>query len=417
MTSTTTPPFLPRRLSARIALGALFVSLPLLGELPQLPEETIRDLTEETGKNRGSDDGSLVLVPPESDLLFGLWRAKVLVTDKKIRKVLFYLDDKLQVTRKRPPFTAKLRLETYPRKQLVRAEGYDDDGALVAQDEVILNPPRGELPNQIEEVDVNLVELYTTVTGKSNLPARDLVESDFQVWEDGQPQEIAKFKLVENLPLTMGLALDTSGSMFESLHQVQNAAVGFLENIITPRDKCFALAFASKPVLLMPRTSDVGAMAQRLRSTVAAGATALHDAIVTSLYYYRGIRGRRALVILSDGKDTSSTITFREALEYAKRSGVAIYAIGLRIDRIDRAEFSVRRKLDNLAQETGGRTIYIRQASELETAYTKIERELRSQYLVAYSSDKSGEPGQYHKVTIQVKAGKLKARTMRGYYQ
>lgn len=467
---------------------------------PQIATEIVMGLTEELQRNRVEGFDSLILVPPESDVVFGLWRAEALVTGQRIHKVLFYLDGKLEFTRRRPPFTAELRLATYPKEQIVRAEGFDDAGELVASDEVVLNQPRGELrvrilepvrgravfagevtvraeivvpeearvakvefllndelqatvakppweavidvpptgeltyitvaaeledglraedvrflnaPDYIDEVDVNLVELYTTVTDRTGRLARDLVESDFQVLEDGHPQTIAKFELVENLPLTLGIALDTSGSMFESIREAQRAAVGFLENIITPRDRCFALAFSDRPALLMPRTSDVGAVAQRIEGTLASGATSLHDAIVTSLYYYRGIRGRRALVILSDGEDTSSTIEFRDALEYAKRSGVAVYAIGLRIGRTD---IGVRRKLDALAEETGGRAIYIREASELDDAYAEIERELRSQYLVAYNSDQKGEPGQYHQIEVEVKGGKLKARTVRGYY-
>lgn len=469
-------------------------------EQPQVAAEIVTGLTEELKRSRVEGYDSLILVPPETDVVFGLWRAEALVTGQRIQEVRYFLDGALQFTRRRPPFTAELRLATYPKEQVVRAEGYDAAGELVASDEVVLNQPRGELrvrileplrgravvagdvtvkaeivvpeearvakvdfllndelkatvtkppweavidvpptgaltyitvaaeledglraedvrflnaPNYMEEVDVNLVELYTTVTDKTGRLIRDLAESDFTVLEDGQPQTISKFELVENLPLTLGIALDTSGSMFESMREAQLAAVGFLENIITPRDRCFALAFADRPALLMPRTSDVGAVAQRLESTLANGATSLHDAIVTSLYYYRGIRGRRALVILSDGEDTSSTIEFKDALEYAKRSGVAVYAIGLRIGR---TQVGVRRKLDALAEETGGRALYIHEAAELQGAYAEIERELRSQYLVAYSSDQSGEPGQYHEIEVEVKDGKLKARTIRGYY-
>ena len=191
------------------------------------------------------------------------------------------------------------------------------------------------------------------------------------------------------------------------------AAIGFLENIITPRDRCFALAFADRPALLMERTSDVGAVAERLQDLSANGSTSLHDAIVTSLYYYRGIRGRRALVLLSDGEDTSSSLGFAESLEYAKRSGVAVFAIGLRIGKSD---IGVRRKLERLTSETGGRAYYIKDASELERIYGQIERELRSQYLVAYNSDQQAESGKYHEVEIKVRGGKLKARTVRGYY-
>ncbi len=142
------------------------------------------------------------------------------------------------------------------------------------------------------------------------------------------------------------------------------------------------------------------------------GATSLHDAVVTSLYYFRGVRGRRALVLLSDGEDTSSSLPFKDALEYARRSGVSIYAIGLRIGR---ADLGVRNKLDALAKETGGRTYYIENAIDLGSAYAEIEKELRSQFLLAYNSDQAGKQG-FREVKVEVQGGKLEARTIRGYY-
>jgi VWFA-related protein len=164
----------------------------------------------------------------------------------------------------------------------------------------------------------------------------------------------------------------------------------------------------------MARTSDVGAVAQALDSLNAVGSTALYDAVVTSLYYFRGVRGRRALILLSDGEDTSSTIPYRDALEYAKRSGVAVYSVGLDIGRLD---FDVRKKLGELAEQTGGRSFFIRQAEELRAVYAEIERELRSQYLVAYNSDRpSSASAEFREVEVRVRDGKLSARTIRGYY-
>ncbi|RMH23394.1 MAG: VWA domain-containing protein [Acidobacteria bacterium] len=473
--------------------------------LPPVPPEAIVALGDELKKQRLAGYDSLILVPPESDVVFGLWRAEALVTGSRIRTVLFFLDDKQVFKRSRPPFTAELRLPPFPLEQVVRVEGYDEQGELVASDEVVLNQPRGQLkvrivepprgnrasgpieakvevvvpeerkvervifsvneveqaviekppwqatveappasgsatdlnyltvvaqlddgsqaedvrflnpPPGIDEVDVNLVELYTTVTDRNGRLVKGLEASNFKVWEDERPQTISKFELVEDLPLTLGITIDTSGSMFESLSEAKRAAVAFLDNIITPKDLCFALAFSDRPALLMPRTSDVGAVAERLADLLASGSTSLHDAVVTSLYYFRGIRGRRALVLLSDGEDTSSTISFPEALEYARISGVAIYAIGLRIGR---AEIGVRRKLESLAEQTGGRTFYIKNADELSSVYDEIEEELRSQYLVAYNSDQIGEPGTYRQVRVEVRAGgrKLKARTIAGYY-
>jgi VWFA-related protein len=469
-------------------------------DAPPVPEEVMIAVGEELERQRVSGFSSLVLIPPTDEVIFGLWRAEALVTGDRIEKVTFSLDGSPQMSRRRPPFTAELRLDTYPREQIVKAEGFDEHGELVAQDEVILNQPRGELrvrilepergrsvevgdvsvlaevvvpeearvvgvefrineellmtlekppwstvvqmpntreltyltvtaelgdgsraeavrffnaPNHMEEVDVNLVELFTSVTDRGGRQVGGLTAADFEVWEDGKAQKIAKFELVDNLPLNLGIAIDVSGSMYESLGEAQRAAIEFLEKIVTPRDRCFAVAFSDRPALLMPRTSDVGAVAERLRDLSANGSTSLHDAIVTSLYYYRGIRGRRALVVLSDGEDTSSSLGFAETLEYARRSGVSIFAIGLRIGTSD---FGIRRKLDRLAQETGGRAFYIDGASDLFEVYDKIESELRSQYLVAYNSNQESEKGKYHEIKMKVRGGKLKARTVRGYY-
>ena len=487
----------------RFSKGFTVASEPMLtADIPRLKDEVVV-LGEKLKENRIAGYNSVLLVPPPTDVVFGLWRAEVLVTGDRITEVVFLLDGEPVMTRRRPPFTAELRLETYPKEQYVRVEAYDDNKELVASDEVVLNQPRGELrvrileprrgksivsgtitaqaevvvpeervvravefsineqllqrleqapwrteleipaltvdqliyltitaelddgsraedvrflnaPNYVDEVDVDLVELYTTVTDKSGqLVQSGLVASDFEVWEDGRPQEVVKFETVQDRPLTLGIVIDTSGSMYESLGEAKRAAVDFLENIIRPGDRCFALAFADRPELLMERTSDVGAVAERVENLIANGSTALHDAIVTSLYYYRGLRGRRALVLLSDGDDRSSTVEFEDALDYAKRSGVSIYAIGLRIGK---SEVSVRRKLERLTTETGGRTIYIREAADLAGAYAQIEREFRSQFLVAYNSDQEGTGTEYRQIELKVKGGKLKGKTIRGYY-
>ena len=335
-------------------------------------------------------------------------KAEVVVPEEaRVAKVEVFLNEDLQAEVVKPPWEAVIDMPATGMLTYITVAAELEDG-LRAEDVRFLNAP-----NFMEEVDVNLVELYTTVTDKSGRLARGLEASDFEVREDGRPQQISKFELVENLPLTLGITIDVSGSMFESLGEAQRAAVDFLEAIITPRDRCFALAFSDRPRLLMPRTSDVGAVAERIEDLVASGSTSLHDAIVTSLYYYRGIRGRRALVLLSDGEDTSSTLAFAEALEYARRSGVAVFTIGLRIGKL---QVGVRRKLENLAEETGGRTFYISEATELFGVYDEIEEELRSQYLVAYGSDQTGGEDRYREVEVEVRGGKLKARTIRGYY-
>lgn len=478
---------------------ALMVSdMPSEAPAEAMSGDLLVAIGQDLGKEKVQGYDSIALIPPASDVIFGLWRAEALVTGSRIVKVRFSIDGTEQVSRKNPPYSAELRLSTFPTEQTVRVDGYDENGVLVATDEVVINQPRGELrmrileplrgakaqgevkvklevvvpeekkvarvrllineeeravlehppwettlpftaqneldyltavaeledgsraedvrflnaPEQVENIEVDLVELYTTVIESSGRLASDLRIEDFEVREDGRPQKIEKFELVENLPIQVGIVIDTSGSMIQSLGEAQSAATSFLEAMIGPGDRCFALSFSDKPILLMQRTSDVGAVAEQLEKLSAIGPTALHDAVVTSLYYFRGVRGRRALVVLSDGEDTSSSLPFKDALEYARRSGVAVYSIGLRIGKFD---LSVRSKLDELAKETGGRAIFIENATDLQTAYAEIEKELRSQYLIAYKSDQGNKQG-FREITVKARGGKLDARTIRGYY-
>ncbi|HEX3131186.1 MAG TPA: VWA domain-containing protein [Thermoanaerobaculia bacterium] len=447
---------------------------------------------------RGKD--SLLLLPPPSDVVLGLWRADVLVTGERIKKVVYLVDGVKQLTRTSAPFSAEVRLARFPTEQVVRAEGYDAEDKLVAADEVIVNQPRGALgvwiteppkgtrvqpgkilvksdvsvpdgrrieavefkvndqtvatlkqapwqaqvpipnedvayvtvvatlddggraeavrfvraPQYFEEVEVNLVELYVAVTDKSGNLVPDLTQDDFEVLESGKKQDITKFELVENLPLTVGILLDTSGSMRTSLVQAQNAASDFLRKVMTPRDRSFAVSFASRPRLAMPPTDDVEAVVRSFEDLQAVGDTALHDALVHSLYYFRGIKGQRALVLLSDGDDNASYIAYKDAVEYARRSGVAIYAIGYNLGM----ELGLKSKLGEIAETTGGKAFFTSKAEELPVIYAQIERELRSRYLVAYNSNQTGgTPGAFREVEVKVKKGNLKARTARGYYQ
>lgn len=449
----------------------------------------------------GQGRDSLLLLPPPADVVLGLWRADVLVTGTRIKKVVYRVDGVQQLAKATPPFSAEVRLSRFPTEQVVRAEGYDEAGKLVAADEVILNQPRGALavwitepakgvrvqpgkllakaevsvpdgrrietveflvndksvsslaqppwqvelpipsedvvymtviatlddggrteavrfvraPEHFEEVEVNLVELYAAVTDKSGNLVPGLTADDFEVLEAGKPQEISKFELVDNLPLTVGVLLDTSGSMRSSLVQAQDAAASFLKGVMTPKDRSFAVSFASRPRLDMPPTDDVEAVVRSFQDLQAVGDTALHDALVHSLYYFRGIKGQRALVLLSDGDDNASYIPYKDALEYARRSGVAIYSIGFNLPGF---ASGLRGKLTEMAEITGGKSFFTSKPEELPAIYAQIEKELRSRYLLAYTSNQAlGDPGTFREVEVKVKRGGLKARTARGYYQ
>ena len=175
-------------------------------------------------------------------------------------------------------------------------------------------------------------------------------------------------------------------------------------------DKAFIVAFDSTPRVLQTWSSHSAELFAALAKMQARDQTALYDAIVYSLYNFTGVRGQRALVVVTDGKDTSSRFTYEQALEYAHRSGVPIYAIGIGIRDLD---ISTRFNLSRICTETGGNAFFIDPATDLASAYAEIADELRSQYIIGfYPPEKSGS--KWHEVSVQVDGGK--AKTVRGYY-
>jgi Ca-activated chloride channel family protein len=182
--------------------------------------------------------------------------------------------------------------------------------------------------------------------------------------------------------------------------------------VIQPRDRGALVTFNDRPTLAVKFTNDLKVLAGGLAGLKAERGTALYDTVVFSLFYFNGVGGQRALVLLSDGKDESSRFTLDQTREYARRAGVAIYTIGLAIDA--RAD---RKVLSELAEETGGRVFFIDTATELAGVYETIQKELRSRYLLAYQS--SNTTGSRAFRTIEVKVNgkdRVEAKTLRGYY-
>lgn len=335
-------------------------------------------------------------------------RAEVVVPDgRRVKSMDFRINDETVASLANPPWETEVTVPADAELVYLTVVVTLDDGSTAEAVRYLKSP------EFVSEVEVNLVELYVAVTDRSGNLVTDLTQADFEVYESEKRQEIVKFELVQNLPLTLGVLLDTSGSMAGSMVETQKAASGFLESVMRPKDRAFAVSFARRPSLIMPPTDDVGAVIQAIDGLQAVGDTALHDALVHTLYYFRGVQGQRAMVLLSDGDDNASYINYKDAIEYAKRSGVAIYTIGLNIPLL---ETGIRGKLGELAQATGGRTFLTSNPEELPGIYKQIEAELRSRYLVAYNSNEtSGQPG-FRPVEVKLKKGGLKARTARGYY-
>ena len=326
---------------------------------------------------------------------------------KTLQKVEFYSNETRVATLYQSPWEQTVNVRSSGSLGYVRVVGTLDDGT-VAEDVRYVNAP-----SYISEVQVDAVELYTAVSDKGGRPVGGLQQSNFKVFEDGVVQKIESFEYVKNLPLSLGVMVDTSASMLESLPEAQQAAVTFLDYSIGPKDRAFTISFDNEPYILSKLTNRKDKLFRSLAGLRAEGSTALYDAIVYGLYQFTGVKGKKALVIVTDGKDTASKFDFDTLLEYVKKSGIAIYGIGLKIPT---AELDVKYKLNKLAQVTGGQTYMIDSVKNLESIYRQINEELRSQYLLTYYSTNPEAKDKWRKVEVKVEPTNLVARTLSGYY-
>ncbi len=273
---------------------------------------------------------------------------------------------------------------------------------------------------------VELVSMNVTVTDSTSRFITDLEQDDFSVYEDGVKQDVTLFNRT-NLPIALALLVDTSASMEMRLPVAQEAAIGFARKLRS-QDLAEVVDFDSRVVILQNFTNSVQELETAIRRTSAGGSTSMYNAIYIALKDLKKIVAtsadeirRQAIVVLSDGEDTSSLLPFEEVLDLAKRSETAIYTIGLRNNEgllsqgsrgFKEAEFVLRQ----LSQETGGRAFFPNQVSELNNIYTLIAEELSSQYTVGYTSRNAKRDGAWRRIVVRVNRPSTQARTKQGYF-
>ena len=268
---------------------------------------------------------------------------------------------------------------------------------------------------------VELVSLNVSVSDGSKF-ITDLEEKEFEVYEDGAKQAITFFSR-RHLPIALAILLDTSNSMEDKLPTAQEAAVGFAKRL-RPEDVIEVIGFSTQVRILQPFTNEFAALERAIRGTTADGSTALYNSIYISLKELRKIKAkseeeirRQAIVVLSDGDDTSSLLPYEEVLDLAKRSETAIYTIGLRPPDIGRASFKeAEYVLRQLAQETGGRSFFPSSPHELPKIYDAISQEMSTLYSVAYSSRNPSRNGAWRRVVVRVTRPNMVTRTRQGYF-
>ena len=267
---------------------------------------------------------------------------------------------------------------------------------------------------------VDVVSLNVTVTDGQERFVTDLTQDDFLLYEDGVLQETTYFSR-RQLPIALALMIDTSASMDERMTTAQEAAIGFSRRL-RPEDLAEIIDFDSRVEILQAFTNSIDALEEAIRLTSAGGSTSLYNALYISLRELKkaplrveDVR-REAIIVLSDGDDTSSLVSFEEVLDLAHRSETAIYSIGLKTDEegsgFREADFVLR----ELAQETGGRAFFPEQIEDLAGIYEQISDELSSQYSLGYVSANPLQNGQWRRIVVQMKRENTIARTKQGYF-
>ncbi len=323
---------------------------------------------------------------------------------RRLDRLELFVNQRLIATLTEPPFSHPLPAPEPNVTTYVRALATLMDGEAV-EDLVFVHSP-----DPFDRVDVQLVELYTSVRDRRGRFVTGLTVDDFRVLEDGAPQQIRRFDTVENLPINVALAMDVSSSMRKKIGVATRSAQRFFETVLTPGDRASFLTFNHDVRQVVPFTGDAFDLRQGVSGFRAWGTTRLFDGIVYAVHSFGGLEGKRALVLLSDGQDVDSDFYFKQVLEIVLRSGVAVYPIALGVE-----DSQTVTDLTHLAEASGGRFFQIVGASELDQIYRQIEEELRSQYLLVYDPPVTGRRD-LRRVEVEVLRDGLEARSIHGYY-
>jgi Ca-activated chloride channel family protein len=300
-------------------------------------------------------------------------------------------------------------------------------------------PPQTSRPGAIV-ANVNLVEVLFSVVTKRQKLITDMNKEDFKVFDDGAQQEITSFSQPTDLPLRIGMVLDTSNSIRERLKFEQDAAIDFLFNAIRRgKDQAFLMTFDDGPQIIKEFTGDTGDLRDTILKQRAGGGTSLYDAVYAASDHLLNKSPlppgpnpdvRRVLVVISDGDDNSSSHSRGESVEMSQRAGVIIYSISTSTDwetaedekdpakRIQRKYLKTEgdQVLDQLALETGGRSFFPYKVDDLGQSFLDIGDELRHQYALAYSPAGRSPDGKYHTIKIQTDRKDVIVRARKGYY-
>ena len=287
------------------------------------------------------------------------------------------------------------------------------------------------------KVTTQVVNVYAVVRTKKHRLVPNLNKEDFELEEDGVPQDIRYFSRETDTPLTLGIMIDTSPSQIQVLDAEKSEAKAFLQQVLRPKDLAFVLHFDVQVELLQDFTASLrlldsaidgtqinggahGVLPSPLPTGDSGGATHLYDAVyLASHELLKNEIGRKVLILLTDGEDQGSMEKLDQALEAAQKADVMIYSIAI-VDRqfywVHDMGFSGDSVLKKLSEETGGTVIRVNRMKDTSAAFQEIADELRTQYLLGYTPTNTKADGSFRKIQVRVQHGNYKVQARRGYY-
>lgn len=364
--------------------------------------------------NEGGETFLLRLTSPREGFADGSVKVAMSVrapAARSVQRVVVSWNDAERAVLKQAPWETRVNI---PPGQMgvLRAVAQLDDGE-TAEDAVLLNAT-----GMVEHSNVQLVQLPITIPGA----AGEITPDRITVREGGKVRPVESIATAAETPLTIGLLIDVSGSMQKNLPDLQEAAIRFLETSLGERDRAFVITFDDRARLLQPATSDVAQLRRRIMAIRPNGATALHDAMVLGLLQFEGVKGRRAMLVFTDGLDRTSQYTAADVRELARRASVPVHvfaavpwspALNVSGWVSDPADADDELKL--LAQSTGGTAHTLNDLSELTAAYARIDAALRAQILAFIRTDPAAKENEWRSIDVEVK-GAPEVFAPEGYY-
>jgi Ca-activated chloride channel family protein len=283
------------------------------------------------------------------------------------------------------------------------------------------NAPPQQAPASSDDptftVGTRLVVLPVSVLDKSGKLVTDLQQKAFKVFENGIEQPIKVFRR-EDVPISLGIIIDNSGSMREKRQRVEAASLD-LVRASNPQDEVFIVNFNDDPYLDVEMTSDIKKMEEGIARIDSRGGTAMRDAISESIDYVKknGHRQKKVLLVITDGNDNASNISLEKMVTRAQQNEVLVYSIGLLNEEERREARLAKRALDAISNDSGGLAFYPKGASDVDAIALQVAHEIRNQYTIAYSPTIQEMDGSFRQIKVTVNGpGHLQVRTRTGYY-